>query len=141
MISSAPHSQQTFYLKNNLANLVEARLRVKSFFSSLFSPSEILQVVQSVDEALSNIIEHGGKQDNEIKIEMKIFDKQIHIVITDYGISFNPLKYPEVKPEHNYDAGIDGGMGIYIFRNFMNASYRPLHPQGNELTLIKEISK
>ena len=128
-------------IQNDFAQLSQVRAQVKNFFSKNLTSKDLMQVIQSVDEAVANVIEHGypdGRNGN-IEIELLKFNDHIAIVITDDAGHFDPAALPAVNPEERYEQGLDGGIGVYIYSTFMHATREPLAGQGNRLKLVKRI--
>jgi len=96
----------------------------------------------AVDEALTNIIEHGfGFQDrgSEIEITCKTENDRFIITIIDTGPAFDPLAHEAPNPAEPLDSREPGGWGIYFIRRLMDeVTYRRIDGK-NQLTLVKLI--
>lgn len=96
----------------------------------------------AVDEACTNIIEHGfaGKKDGQITLMTGIENKNMFaITIADNSPAFNPLTYEEPDPNRSLEDREGGGWGIYFIKKLMDViDYR--HFDGkNHLALYKKI--
>jgi anti-sigma regulatory factor (Ser/Thr protein kinase) len=93
----------------------------------------------AVDEACTNIIEHGyeGEDRGLIEIVCEPLDGELTITIQDWAKRFDPSSVPEPKLNVSVeDMGI-GGLGIYFMRQVMDAVEFSYENGGNKLVLIK----
>ena len=93
----------------------------------------------AVDEACTNIIEHGygGEDKGQIEIVCDHRPGELTIKIRDRGTAFDPTQAPD--PKFNLaveDMGI-GGLGIYFMKQVMDAVDFQSKNGANTLTLIK----
>ena len=96
----------------------------------------------AVDEACTNIIEHGfaGQKDGQITLMTGIENHKMFVItIADNSPAFNPLTYEEPDPTRNLEERKGGGWGIYFIKKLMDViDYR--HFDGkNHLALYKKI--
>lgn len=134
-------------------DIVEEQVKVPAQFSYLrvlrkfvsrigkkygFSSRELYAFIASVDEACTNIIEHGYNHgDGSITIKAIANDKSFTIELVDQGKSFDPkqVKNPDL---HNYvQIGKRGGLGIFIMRKLLDEIDYITTQEGNTLRLIK----
>ena len=93
----------------------------------------------AVDEACTNIIEHGygGENVGVIDITCKAGHGELMIKIHDHAPPFDPADVPQP----NLDAALDemkiGGLGVYFMRQVMDVVEFSYENGGNTLTLIK----
>ncbi|MCD4685427.1 MAG: anti-sigma factor antagonist [Anaerolineae bacterium] len=94
----------------------------------------------AVDEALTNIIEHGYayKGDaHQIEVVCAIDTAQFIITLTDDSPAFNPLNHQAPDPAEPLDTREPGGWGIYFIRRLMDdVSYQRVGDK-NQLLLVK----
>jgi serine/threonine-protein kinase RsbW len=107
-----------------------------------FTESDGHKIILAVDEAVSNVMEHGYAQgqDGTIEIEADSDPRRFRIVIRDQGRIFNPdtVRPPDIR-EH-VRAGKRKGLGIFLMRRIMDeVAYRFKEGVKNELTLVKYI--
>jgi anti-anti-sigma factor len=97
----------------------------------------------AVDEALTNIIEHGHHMqgDNrQITLACRIDAEHFIIGIIDDSPAFNPLDYETADPSATLDQREPGGWGIYFIRKLMDrVTYERIDDQ-NHLTLYKRLA-
>jgi serine/threonine-protein kinase RsbW len=94
----------------------------------------------SIDEAISNVIEHGyggPTPSRYIELTCRVNPQGMTIIITDDGPAFDPLDNPEPDPDTPLDARQVGGWGVYLIRTLMDeASYARVNGH-NQLILTK----
>ena len=118
------------------------RLVVEAAERAGFSPEAVLQIEMAVDEACTNVIEHGYKADplkHEVEIVASQFSNRMEIVISDYStVDFPVNSTPNVTPEEYLGSERRRGLGLYIINNFVDrVEHRFVGGQGNELRLVK----
>ncbi|HML22234.1 MAG TPA: anti-sigma factor antagonist [Aggregatilinea sp.] len=94
----------------------------------------------AVDEALTNIIEHGYEYEadgNTIEIRCAIEDDRFVITITDDSPAFNPLGHTAPDPGEPLDTREPGGWGIYFIRKLMDDVHYTRVNNHNQLVLVK----
>lgn len=101
-------------------------------------------VQMAVDEACSNIIEHGyhGKETGEIICTWEVTAHSLLITLYDHGPHFDPtcVSEPDLKAELRDRTR--GGLGIYFIRKLMDHVEYSFSPDGgNVLTLVKHKRK
>ena len=120
-------------------------LAVRDFTARLarhggFAPEEAQKIVSAIDEAVTNIIEHGYNKGERGTIELvaELGDDGFRMVIRDSARVFNPDSIPVPDMQEHVKAGRKKGLGIYMMRQFMDeVSYRYKDGAQNELTLVK----
>jgi anti-anti-sigma factor len=97
----------------------------------------------AVDEALTNIIEHGyayeGEQ-SQIEIVCEINPTQFLITIIDDSPAFNPLAHHSPDPSAPLDTREPGGWGIYFIRKLMDDVRYERVNDHNHLRLVKNLA-
>lgn len=94
----------------------------------------------AVDEALSNIIEHGyaGLEPGEIILRWQFNSQKLTITVMDYGHAFTPEEPERPDVEAIFQSGKQGGLGLFLIYHIMDrVSYRTT-TEGNILTLTKK---
>jgi anti-sigma regulatory factor (Ser/Thr protein kinase) len=87
-----------------------------------FSPKAVYQVQMAVDEAFSNIVEHGyeGGSADQVQCSCLFTGAALVVELLDQGAPFtlDPI------PEPNIDVPLDereiGGLGLYFMRKLMD---------------------
>ena len=106
-------------------------------------PSHFLNRLQiAVDEAVTNIIEHGyaGQPRGSAKIEIAVDvdEERFRIEISDSGMSFDPNQMTDIDIQSHVAAGKAGGLGVFLMRKIMDqVDYHYHNGKMNQLTLVK----
>jgi serine/threonine-protein kinase RsbW len=93
-----------------------------------------------VDEAATNIIEHGYGMEcpSRIDITCDTLQDGLKVVIYDDAEPFDPTKVPEPALNVSIDEIKPRGLGIFIMRKMMDeVNYISSPDMGNTLTMIK----
>jgi anti-sigma regulatory factor (Ser/Thr protein kinase) len=103
-----------------------------------FSTDDILDTQLAVEEAITNIINHGYKNAiGEIIISCRINLYLAEIRIRDNAPRFDPLSLPEPELDGTIQDRKIGGLGVFLIRQVMDEiSYQYENGQ-NILVLIK----
>ncbi len=102
---------------------------------------DVYHCQMAVDEALTNIIEHGyGGESDEHTIEIicKTEPGKFLITIVDDSPAFNPLEHEAPDPREPLDSREPGGWGIYFIRRLMDDVAYAREGDKNVLTLTKK---
>ena len=94
------------------------------------------------DEALSNIVKYGYRDDarHEISVRLKIAGAQVIAEVMDDGVPFDPLSVPEPRLEGGIDERPIGGLGIYLLRQLMDEVHYVRRDDRNVLVMKKRIA-
>jgi serine/threonine-protein kinase RsbW len=103
-----------------------------------FGSEEILDTQLAVEEAITNVINHGYKKPGgEIIVSCRISPDCIKVQITDAAPRFDPLSVPEPELDSTLEDRGVGGLGVFLIRRVMDEiSYRYENGK-NILVLIK----
>jgi len=120
-------------------------LAVRDFISRMarhggLAPEEVHKIVLAIDEAVTNIIEHGYNKGEQGTIELEAdWEKdKFQVVIRDSARVFNPEAIPSPDMEEHVKAGRKKGLGLFLMRQIMDeVRYRYKDGVQNELTLVK----
>ncbi len=84
-----------------------------------FSPRDVFGVRLALEEALVNAIKHGNDSNPEksVRIECRVGDREVEIVIEDEGDGFDPEDVPDCTLEENLER--PSGRGLMLMRSFM----------------------
>lgn len=102
--------------------------------------AETYAVQLAVDEASTNIIEHGYGHEcpERIDITCEVLEDGLKIVIYDDAEPFNPESVPDPEMNVSLEELKPRGLGIYLIRQMMDeVRYEPTQDRGNTLTMIK----
>lgn len=95
----------------------------------------------AVDEACTNVIEHGykGMDPGSIILSFRIEPDRILVSLTDFGHIFEPYSAPKPDVEAALEDRELGGLGLYlIYQTMDNIDYQTSE-EGNTLTFTKYI--
>jgi serine/threonine-protein kinase RsbW len=128
----------------DLTRVAEVRAAVRAVAEACDAPIECEDdLVQAVDEAVTNVIIHGyGDGPGEVDIHVERDDQDIVITIEDTAPTFDPRSVPtpdlDVPPEHRRP----GGMGIHLMRQAADGiGHRPRPGGGNILTITRRLRR
>jgi serine/threonine-protein kinase RsbW len=95
----------------------------------------------AVDEACSNIINHGyeGMPDGEMTLSVQFEADQVQIEITDRGRGFNPAEIPPPDINAPMSKREPGGLGWYLIQEVMDSVSYTRTEEINRLVLTKRI--
>jgi serine/threonine-protein kinase RsbW len=100
------------------------------------------QVELAVDEAATNIIQHGYDSDKPGVIELtwRIEHDRLIITLRDYGRRFNPDDVPPPDLSSPLEERQPGGLGLYLMNQLMDQVRFDFDDNnGNLLTMVKHI--
>ncbi|TGK33427.1 ATP-binding protein [Leptospira gomenensis] len=134
-----PKSQRIHTFPNDLSELAKVREEVRSFLGN--DCEDILRgrLVFAIDEALTNVIEHGFPDQRVSQVELKMIRNKnfLRFTITDDGIPFDPTLKKSDTWKELFETGADGGFGLRSLKKIMTVRYKRLQrPARNRLTLI-----
>ena len=98
----------------------------------------------AVDEACSNVIEHGYGNfgsDEAIDITCRFEGDRFSISVTDSGPEFDPLSQTNPNPTASLDEREPGGWGIYFIKKVMDEVVYRYESDRNQLTMVKVIRR
>jgi serine/threonine-protein kinase RsbW len=130
-------------ISNDHAYLAQVRDLVSRGVSAGKFPGHLLNRLQiAVDEAVTNIIEHGyaGQPRGSaiIEIAVDVDSECFRIQISDHGVSFDPSHMSDIDIQSHVAAGKAGGLGVFLMRKIMDqVDYQYQSGKKNQLTLVK----
>lgn len=130
-------------ISNDHAYLSQVRDLVSRGVSVGDFPGHYLNRLQiAVDEAVTNIIEHGyaghPRGSAHIEITVDVDTERFRIQIIDNGMSFDPNQMTDVDIQSHVAAGKAGGLGVFLMRKIMDqVDYQYQSGKMNQLTLVK----
>jgi serine/threonine-protein kinase RsbW len=76
------------------------------------------RVISAFVEAFNNAVIHAykGVAPGPVEVEMNVSRDRLRVIVCDQGQSFTP----DLIPEPDLDALPEGGLGLFIIRNFMD---------------------
>ena len=102
--------------------------------------TQVYAVQLAVDEASTNIIEHGYGQEcpSRIDITCDVQEDGLKVVIYDDAEPFNPETISEPEINVPLDEIKPRGLGIFLMRQMMDeVNYQSSSDTGNTLTMVK----
>ena len=101
----------------------------------------VLELKLAVDEACTNIIEHGyeGMDPGSIILSFRIKSDRILVQITDFGHVFEPVEAPKPDVQAALEDHELGGLGLYLIYQTMDDIDYQSSEEGNTLTFTKYI--
>jgi serine/threonine-protein kinase RsbW len=135
--------QQTLSITNDLRGLVQVRDLVRNGVEKSGFPPQYQNRLQiAVDEAVTNIIEHGYAKcavgEATIELNLNVDKDCFRMVIEDHGTSFAPENLGEVDIDKHVKAGKSGGLGVFLMRKIMDViEYHAEKGKKNRLVLVK----
>ncbi len=93
----------------------------------------------AVDEACTNIIEHGygGENRGTIDLVCQVAEGELVVTVQDHAQPFDPTEVPPPNLNAPLDEIKVGGLGIYFMRQVMDAVEFTYEGGGNKLVLVK----
>ena len=105
-------------------------------------PSEtVFELKLAVDEACTNVIEHGykGMDPGSIILSFRIESDRILVQLTDFGHVFEPAEAPKPDVKAALEDRPLGGLGLYLIYQMMDNIDYESSEDGNTLTFTKYI--
>lgn len=109
--------------------------------SSKVPDGAVFDLKLAVDEACTNIIEHGykGMDSGSIILALRVEPDRVLVQITDFGHIFEPADAPKPDIEAALEDRPLGGLGLFlIYQTMDNIDYQSSE-EGNTLTFTKYI--
>lgn len=97
----------------------------------------------AVDEACSNIIEHGcrGMNPGEISLALQLEPGRVAVEIRDQGRGFDPDKIPPPNIHAPLEERKAGGLGWFLIGELMDQVEYRREASGNILTFSRRLSR
>lgn len=120
--------------------------RIREFIAGIatevgIDQEEIDNIELAVDEACTNVIEHGYEPDDpnkELTIRMEINTSKLVLTVIDHARPFNMLRYTPREVSELKAEGKDGGLGIRLIKHIMDTiDYQTRADGHNELIMTK----
>lgn len=96
------------------------------------------RVISAFVEAFNNAVIHAYKNrpPGPVEVDLEVFGGRLELRIGDRGAAF----VPENVPEPDLDALPEGGLGLFIIRNFMDAVHYERSGDQNVLIMRKDFA-
>ena len=104
--------------------------------------SAIFHCQIAVDEACTNIIEHGykGEDKGQIEVICRANPGEIKIELIDWAPPFDVSQVPDPQLHHSVEKAAVGGLGIYFMKKMMDEVSFERTKGTNRLVLVKRKS-
>ncbi len=103
------------------------------------SPEDCQAVVLAVDEACTNVIEHGyaGRERGALTLGFVAAGNEVRISVRDTGRAFDPDQAPPPDLQSDWQERPIGGLGWHLIRGMVDEVHYRSDDEGNLLTLVK----
>jgi serine/threonine-protein kinase RsbW len=120
---------------------------VRNFTAQLVALSKLPRsdenkIVLAVDEAVTNVIEHGYEpnQVGPVEVEIEFDDEKFTIYIRDQAKMYDPGTKNDPDIMEHLKAGKKKGLGIFLIRQIMDeVQYKFKGGVQNELKMVKKV--
>jgi serine/threonine-protein kinase RsbW len=105
---------------------------------------EVYHCRLAVDEACTNIVEHGfgaNGANHIVHIVCRDDGQTFTITILDDSAPFNPLTRPDPDPTEPIEDRKPGGWGVYFLKQVMDEVHYTHNGRYNQLTMIKRLQR
>jgi len=126
----------------DLGRLAEVRRFVRARLAAAAAPDDCVDdLVQAVDEAATNAINHGYRGDaGWLGLDIELIDDRCVVTLEDAATPFDPTLVPEPDLSVPPMSRRPGGMGVHLIREATDSvAYRPRPGGGNILTMIRSL--
>ena len=127
-----------------LDRLADIRALVEGWCRGSGAPPEDCQaVVLAVDEACTNVIEHGyaGVDGGVVGLRCEVADGEVRVTVRDTGRPFDPDDAPPPDLVSGWEDRPIGGLGWHLIRGMVDDVRYRADETGNELTLVKRLTR
>ncbi len=129
-------------VERELSEVVRVSHNIAAFLNERpLSPDCRLDVLLCVEEALSNIIRHGGPDSrNPIILRARMNANEVEIELEDDGHAFDPISHPAPRFDLPLHERTGGGLGIYLVKRLMDRVEYARRGEHNHLTMAKKFA-
>jgi serine/threonine-protein kinase RsbW len=106
-------------------------------------PDAADDMVQAVDESVTNIIQHGYRGlHGMVEVEVAAVGPSLEVRLRDHAPPFDPTRVPAPDLDVPIERRALGGMGVHLTRELMDdVRYGTAPGWTNELTLVRAIGR
>lgn len=121
------------------------RIIEKRITEAGFDKEATFSAILSLGEAINNSIVHGFRNyggEKNIKVQLKIIDNKIRLIIEDNGRGFDIKKYKfsEIEKEIENNPLAESGRGLFLIKNLVD-KFEIQSTTGKKTKVIIEIYK
>jgi len=116
--------------KSYMIEAIPAEIRsLKANLNQLFRkweicPSDTMDIIVSIDEALTNISIHGFKNitpsSKKIEVCITLNQRTLQVVINDFGREYDIENVPKPSIQDNLKGLRKGGFGVFLMKSLMD---------------------
>jgi len=131
-------------VRSDPAELSRVRAFVLRALETKARDTEAYLVAQAVDEAVSNVIEHGygGDPEGAIEVGIEVAGRDCRVWVRDTGCWFDPTEAAEIDVERHVREGRSRGLGLYLMRAIADdIRYERTDDGWHELYLEKHLAQ
>jgi len=106
------------------------------------SDDDTFALQMATDEACANVIEHAynGRPDGIVRIECRLADDEVILIIRDRGQPFDPQSVPRPDMTAPLSKRHEGALGLYLMEKLMDVVQFEFDPnRGNTLIMKKKV--
>ena len=110
--------------------------------ASGFDTPEVHQITLAMEEAITNVIEHGFAQGERATFQLVCEQSatSLSFVIREKGMPYDPARTAIYKPAATIEEQSASGLGLFLMqKNMDEVSFRNLGREGRELRLTKHL--
>jgi serine/threonine-protein kinase RsbW len=109
----------------------------KTLAPQVISPDALFAVQLCLEEAVANIIMHGGAGEDRLAIAIELERKGATLIarIEDTGCEFDPTRFPPLSMAKSLEDAKVGDYGIHLMRSFASGMHYERREDRNRLTL------
>jgi serine/threonine-protein kinase RsbW len=99
-------------------------------------------LVLAVDEACTNVIEHGyaGHERGVLRLGFEAGETEVRVTVRDTGQAFDPGGAPVPDIESGWEERPIGGLGWHLIRGMVDEVHYRSDGRGNLLTFVKKLT-
>ena len=128
----------TIVIKNKLDELAKVSEWLHSFtLEAGISTESTFRLELALVEAVTNVIQYAFEEETEHRITLKLRYHQPHLtfILIDDGWPFDLTQYPAVELPKTLEEAGDGGLGVYLIRNYADEIHYQRQNDQNILTM------
>ena len=124
-------------LRGDLSELRRLAGWIRTRSAQVLSADTLFAVQLCLEEAVANIIMHGGAKDGRLKIAIELERNGGTLVarIEDTGCEFDPTQFPPLSVAKSLEEAKVGNYGIHLMRCFATGMHYERQEGRNRLTL------